>query len=137
MAIFGIKMAIWDFKMALQLSENIFILMAAIYCTSNLPFNIFTVYVINFQSLKCRKGLKMAILGINMAILGFKMANSHLNGGTKLYQKLCFQPFSYIFNPFSVSQMLKRPKNGHFLLENGPGALQKYFHLNVSNKLYQ
>ena len=36
MAIIGLKVAILDFKMAMELSENIFIWTAAINCTSTL-----------------------------------------------------------------------------------------------------
>ena len=74
MAIFGLKMAILDFKMAKELSENIFIWTAAINCTSNHSFIHFTILFITFLSLQYQKGLKMGILGLKMAILDFKMA---------------------------------------------------------------
>ena len=77
MAIFGLKMAILDFKMAKELSKNIFIWTAAINCTSNLGFIHFTTLFITFLSRQYQKGLKMGIFGLKMAILDFKMAKEH------------------------------------------------------------
>ena len=55
-------MAILDFKMAKELSENIFMWTAVINCTSNLDFIHFTMLFIAFLSLQYQKGLKKAIL---------------------------------------------------------------------------
>ena len=65
MGIFGLKMAILDFKMAKELFENIFIWTAAINCTSNLGFIHFATVFITFLCLQYQKGLKMAIFGLN------------------------------------------------------------------------
>ena len=50
MVIFGLKVAILDFKVAIEFSENIFILKAAINWTRNLGFIHFTIFLFTFLS---------------------------------------------------------------------------------------
>ena len=73
MAIFGLKLAILDFKMAMELSKNIFIWTTAKSCTREYGIIHFITFFITFMWLRCQKGLKMAILGLKMALLDFKM----------------------------------------------------------------
>ena len=67
---FGLKMAILDFKAAMDLSKNIFILSAAKSCTIESGIINFIILFNTFLSLRCQ----MAILGLKMASLYFKMA---------------------------------------------------------------
>ena len=73
MSIFGLKLAILDFKMAMELSKNIFIWTTAKSCTREYGIIHFITFFITFMWLRCQKGLKMAILGLKMALLDFKM----------------------------------------------------------------
>ena len=74
MVIFVLKVVIFNFKMATQFSENIFIWMVAINWISNHGLIHFTISFFTFLSLLYQKGRKMSILGLKMTILDFKMA---------------------------------------------------------------
>ena len=74
MAISGLKMAILNFEMAMDISENTFIWSAAKICTMESGIIHFDILFYSLLTLKCHKGLKMAILGLQMAILDLKTA---------------------------------------------------------------
>ena len=74
MVILGLKMAILDLEMAMEISEHTFIWSAAKSCTLESGIIHFNILFYTFLSMKCQKGLKMAILGLAMAILDLKTA---------------------------------------------------------------
>ena len=66
--IFGLKVVIFNFKMATQFSENIFIWTVAINWISNHGLIHFTISFFTFLSLLYQKGLIMVVFGLKMAI---------------------------------------------------------------------
>ena len=123
MVILGLKMAILDLEMAMEISEHTFIWSAAKSCTLESGIIHFNILFYTFLSMKCQKGLKMAILGLAMAILDLKTAmDLSKNIFIWLAAKICTMEswiihFWYIFLYFPVSEMSKGPKNGHFGLK--------------------
>ena len=96
-------MAILDLKMAIEFSENIFILSAAINWTSNLGFIQFKIFFFTFMSLLYQKGLKMVIFGIEMVIFGQKMVILDFKMAKKLSENILseWQQWIILANLFS------------------------------------
>ena len=76
MAISGLKMAILNFEMAMDISENTFIWSAAKICTMESGIIHFDMLFNTFLSLKCQKGPKMAILGLKWPWIFSKIFSS-------------------------------------------------------------
>ena len=149
MAIFGLKTAILDFKIAMDLSENIFIWTALKSYTSESSFIRFSAFLLCFQGPSRTVGPKNGYFWPENGHFGFQNGQGafwkyfHLNGIKKLSNESSFIRFSAFLLWFlgpSHTVGAKNgyfwPENGHFGFQNGHGAFWKYFHLNGIEKLY-
>ena len=129
-----------DFKMDMDLSEYIFIWLAANSCFREFGIIYFYLLFNTFLYLKCQKGLN----GHNRFINGHDFFRKcfHLMGSNKLYYVDIIIFLIYYLIPLCLSNVKRPknghhgPKNGHFGFENHHGSFWKYFHLIGNKKLY-
>ena len=150
MAIFGLKTAILDFKVASELHENIFIWTALKSYASESSFIRFRAFLLRFQGSSHTAGSKNAIFGLKTAILDFKVAselseNIFIWTASKSYTSessfIRFRAFLLWFQGSSHTVGFKNgyfwPENGHIRFQSGLGAFLKYFYLIGIEKLYK